>query len=93
MTETNEPNAGGRLTDADLQVLIGVAAHLELIYVTDERPEEVIDALLVRLRDDMMRLGLMETDSKAALRAAVHGLNMRMRRALGEDLPPEDTDP
>lgn len=90
MTEMNEAGTG-RLGDEDLKVLIGVAAHLELIFVIDEGPQEVIDALLTRLRHDMVRFGLVETDSKAELRAAVRGLNMRMRRALGEDLPPEDT--
>ncbi|MET8094170.1 hypothetical protein [Micromonospora sp. NPDC005220] len=90
MTEMNGAGTG-HLSEEDLKVLIGVAAHLELIFVIDEGPQEVIDALLTRLRRDLVRLSLVETDSKAELRDAVRGLNMRMRRALGEDLPSEDT--
>ncbi|MFF5171425.1 hypothetical protein ACFY3U_02160 [Micromonospora sp. NPDC000089] len=90
MTESNEANARRRLADADLEVLVGVAAHLELLSVAEEPPEEIVDALLQRLRRDMMRLGLIQSDSTEALRAAVRALNMRLRRALGENLPAED---
>ncbi|MEH0845538.1 hypothetical protein V6U81_24425 [Micromonospora sp. CPCC 205711] len=90
MTDQNETGTG-RLPEEDLKVLIGVAAHLESIFLVDEGPQEVFDALLARLRHDMVRFGLIATDSKADVRAGIQGLNVRLRRALGEDLPPGGT--
>ncbi|MEV8518128.1 hypothetical protein [Dactylosporangium sp. NPDC051484] len=79
----------GTMTDDDLIVLIGVVAHLEAMLLDDDvDPTEIVPSMLNRLRQDFLRRGLSTTDTREAHRESLRRLNMRLRRSLGEDLPP-----
>jgi hypothetical protein len=89
MTMSNN-SARGIVSDSDLEILIAVLAHLEAIYMVNEDPRDIIDTLLAKLQEGMIRRGLAATGAREDVQAGIRRMNMRLRLALGEDLPPED---
>jgi hypothetical protein len=75
------------LGDADVRLLIGIVAHVEAaIPLSEEEGGEVMRSLLRRLRSDFRTLGLTDSDSAADVGNSARALNLRLRRAIGEQL-------
>ncbi|PJJ65162.1 hypothetical protein [Compostimonas suwonensis] len=79
MTRSN-----GVIRPADATVFVGMLATLHTLLDWDE--PDILDQLLRRLRNDLVKLGLSESDSKDDQLAAIDAMITRLRRdALGKE--------
>ncbi len=89
-TESGGNESVGEISWSDAAVLVGVLGHLQVI--VDQDDPALIDPLLRRLRRDLVRYGLVQSDARDDLVAGIDELIVRIRkRALHEQWPEHDS--
>ncbi|GAA2351766.1 hypothetical protein [Dactylosporangium salmoneum] len=90
MSAVEADDGRNTVSDGDLHILISIISHVEAAFLPDMDPSNLVDALLQRLRRDLVRYELAHSEEVSDQVAAVQALNFRLRRSLGEDVSPSE---